>query len=77
MVVSKEDMHNSTLDFMYTNLVWKDDESEPMTIKTKPVKEAIGRSTHTVDLSTLDLSLSILATTSRNKGEIQRDLFRR
>lgn len=65
MVVSEEDMHDPTLNSMLTNLGWKDDESEPVTIKEEPVKETIGRSTHS----------GIAATASRSKGEIQRELL--
>ncbi|XP_068469910.1 uncharacterized protein [Phaseolus vulgaris] len=75
VVVSEEDMHDPTLNSMLTNLGWKDDESEPVTIKAEPVKEATGRSIHTVDLSAPDLSSSIPAAASRNKGEIQRELL--
>ncbi|KAK7368912.1 hypothetical protein VNO80_10945 [Phaseolus coccineus] len=75
VVVSEEDMHDPTLNSMLTNLGWKDDESEPVTTKTEPVKEATGSSTHTMDLSAPDLSSSIPATASRNKGEIQRELL--
>ena len=46
MFVSEEDMHDPTLKLMLTNLVLKDDESEPVTIKVEPIKEVIGRSTH-------------------------------
>lgn len=58
MVVSEEDMHDPALNSMLTNLGWKDEGFEPVTIKEEPVKEA----TSTV-------------TTSRNKGEIQRELL--
>ncbi|KAI5386331.1 uncharacterized protein LOC127100669 [Lathyrus oleraceus] len=58
VVVSEEDMQDPTLNSMLTNLGWKDDGFEPMTIKEEPVKEA----TSTV-------------TTSRNKGEIQKELL--
>ncbi|XP_047174045.1 uncharacterized protein LOC124841760 [Vigna umbellata] len=75
VVVSEEDMHDPTLNSILTNLGWKDDESEPVTVKAEPVKEATGRSTHTMDLSVPDLSSSIPATASRNKGEIQRELL--
>jgi len=46
-----------------------------MTIKAEPIKEVIGRFTHTINLSTPDLSSSMSATTSRNKVEIQRELL--
>ncbi|KAL3010928.1 hypothetical protein AAZX31_07G172700 [Glycine max] len=75
MVVSEQDMHDPTLNSMLTNLGWKDDESEPMTIKEEPVKEATVRSKHTVDLSALDSSSGIPATALRSKGEIQRELL--
>ncbi|XP_014509199.1 uncharacterized protein LOC106768523 isoform X2 [Vigna radiata var. radiata] len=75
VVVSEEDMHDPTLNSILTDLGWKDDESEPVTVKAEPVKEAAGRSTHTMDLSVPDLSSSIPATASRNKGEIQRELL--
>jgi len=71
VVVSEEDMHDLTLNFVFTNLGWKYDDSEPVTIKAKPVKEVIGRSTHAVNLSVPDLSSSILVATSKNKGEIK------
>ena len=57
VVVSEEDMHDPALNSMLTNLGWKDEGFEPVTIK-EPIKEA----TSTV-------------TTSRNKGEIQRELL--
>ncbi|RDX81946.1 Hepatocyte growth factor-regulated tyrosine kinase substrate, partial [Mucuna pruriens] len=75
VVVSEEDMHDPTLNSMLTNLGWKDDESESVTIKEEPIKEATGRSTHTVDLSALDSSSGIPATVLRSKGEIQRELL--
>ncbi|CAJ1936258.1 unnamed protein product [Sphenostylis stenocarpa] len=75
VVVSEEDMHDPTLNSMLTNLGWKDDESEPVTIKPEPVKESTGRSTHNVDLSAHDSSSGIPVTASRNKGEIQRELL--
>jgi len=65
-IVSKEDMHNPTLNSMFTNLKWKDDECEPVTISVKLVKETINRSTHVMDLSMPNLSSSIL----RSKREI-------
>jgi len=76
VVVSEEDMHDLTLNSMLSNLGWKDDEFEPVTIKAETVKEATSRSTHTVDSSAASkLSSSIPATPSRNKGEIQRELL--
>ncbi|TKY59379.1 Vacuolar protein sorting-associated protein 27 [Spatholobus suberectus] len=75
VVVSEEDMCDPTLNSILTNLGWKDDESEPVTIKEETVKEATGRSTHTVDLSALDSSSGIHATSSRSKGEMQRELL--
>jgi len=33
VVVSEEDMHDPSLNLMFTDLWWKDDESKPMTIK--------------------------------------------
>ncbi|XP_027920945.1 uncharacterized protein LOC114178977 isoform X1 [Vigna unguiculata] len=75
VVVSEEDMHDPTLNSILTNLGWKDDESEPVTLKAEPVKEATDRSAHTMDLSAPDLSSSIPAAASRNKGEIQRELL--
>jgi len=65
VIVLEEDMHDLTLNFMFTNLGWKDDESEPMTIKAELVKEAIGRSIHTMDLSRPDLFSSIPVRTSK------------
>jgi len=59
------------MNFMFTNLEGKDDESKPMTIKAEPIKEVIGRSKHTMDLSAHDLSSSILIATSRNKRETE------
>ncbi|KAL2343916.1 hypothetical protein Fmac_005201 [Flemingia macrophylla] len=75
VVVSEEDMHDPALNSMLTNLGWKDDESEPVTVKEEPVKETTGRSKHTVDLSAFDSSSGIPATASRSKGEIQRELL--
>ncbi|XP_029124550.1 protein MLP1 homolog isoform X2 [Cajanus cajan] len=74
-VVSEEDMHDPVLNSMLTNLGWKDDESEPVTIKEEPVKEATGRSKNTVDLSSLDFSSGTPATALRSKVEIQRELL--
>jgi len=71
MVVSKEDMHDLTLKLMFTNTGWKDDESEPVIIKSEPIKEVIGKSTHTVDLFLSDLSSSIPVITTRNKEKIK------
>ncbi|XP_027346098.1 uncharacterized protein LOC113857950 isoform X2 [Abrus precatorius] len=75
VVVSEEDMHDPALNSMLTSLGWKDDESEPVTIKEAPVREATNRFTHTMDLSVHDSSLVIPATASRSKGEIQRELL--
>jgi len=71
VVVSEKDIYNQTLNFTVTNLGWKDDEFEPVTLIAKSVKEVIGRCTHIVDLSTPYLSLSIPLATSRNKREIE------
>ncbi|KAK7400445.1 hypothetical protein VNO78_11653 [Psophocarpus tetragonolobus] len=73
VVVSEEDMLDPTLNSMLTNLGWKDDASEPVTMKE--VNQATGRPTHTVDLSALDSSSGIPATTLRSRGEIQRELL--
>ena len=68
-------MHDPTLYSMLTNLGWKDDESEPMTIKEEPVKEATVRCKHIVDLYALDSSLGIPTIALRCKGEIQREIL--
>ncbi|XP_061336420.1 uncharacterized protein LOC133283560 isoform X2 [Gastrolobium bilobum] len=75
VVVSEEDMLDPALNSMLTNLGWKDDEFEPVSMKEEPVKEATSRFTRPVDLSVLDSSSGIPATASRNKGEIQRELL--
>lgn len=75
VVVSEEDMHDPALNSMLTNLGWKDDEFEPVTIKEEPVKESNSRLKHTVDPSVLDSSSGIPATASRSKVEIQRELL--
>ncbi|KAG4907150.1 hypothetical protein JHK86_055634 [Glycine max] len=60
---------------MDTAKSWKDDESEPMTIKEEPVKEATVRCKHIVDLYALDSSLGIPTIALRCKGEIQREIL--
>jgi len=56
VAVSKEDMHDQTLNSIVTNLGWKNDEFELVTIKAKLVKEAIGKSKLIVDSVAPDLS---------------------
>ncbi|XP_057421843.1 uncharacterized protein LOC130715743 [Lotus japonicus] len=75
VVVSEEDMQDPALNSMLTNLGWKDDKHEPVTIKEEPVTDATSRFKHTVDLSIRDYSSGIPATASRSKGEIQRELL--
>ncbi|KAJ1376351.1 Tetratricopeptide-like helical domain superfamily [Sesbania bispinosa] len=75
VVVSDEDMHDPALNSMLTNLGWKDDEFEPVTIKEEPAKYNTSRFKQTVDLSVLDSSSGIPASASRSKGEIQRELL--
>ena len=74
-LVSEEDMHDPALNSMLINLGWKNDEFEPVTMKEEPVKEATSRLTHTTDPSVHDSSSGILATASRSKGEIQKELL--
>jgi len=68
-------MQDPILDSMLSNLRWKDDEFELLTIKSETIKSAIGRSRHTMDLSAPDFTLSIYATSLRNKGEIQNEIL--
>ncbi|KAJ6706931.1 MYOSIN-11 [Salix viminalis] len=60
---------------MLTNLGWKDDGVEAVTVQAKPSKQVLDHLVHSADPSTIPPSSSISAARPRSKGEIQRELL--
>ncbi|KAK7319567.1 hypothetical protein RJT34_04290 [Clitoria ternatea] len=74
VVVSEEDMHDPALNSLLTSLGWKDHESEPVTIKEEPIKEATSKSTALRSKGEIQRELLALkrnALALRRKGEIE------
>ncbi|KAJ6706933.1 MYOSIN-11 [Salix viminalis] len=68
-------MHDSSVLSMRTNLGWKDDGVEAVTVQPKPSKQVLDHLVHSTDPSIIPLSSSISAARPRSKGEIQRELL--
>ncbi|KAL5054418.1 hypothetical protein RYX36_035100 [Vicia faba] len=72
--VSEEDMHDPTLNSMLTNLGWKDDGFEPVSIKEEPVKQATSTVMTKRNKGEIQKELLVLkrkALALRRKGEIE------
>ena len=73
--IAEKDMHDPSLLSMQTNLGWKDDGVEAVTVQPKPSKQVLDHLVHSTDPSIIPLSSSISAARPRSKGEIQRELL--
>ncbi|KAJ6767247.1 MYOSIN-11 [Salix purpurea] len=73
--IAEKDMHDSSLLSMRTNLGWKDDGVEAVTVQPKPSKQVLDHLVHSTDPSIILLSFSISAARPRSKGEIPRELL--
>uniref|UniRef100_A0A6N2KYA3 Uncharacterized protein n=1 Tax=Salix viminalis TaxID=40686 RepID=A0A6N2KYA3_SALVM len=73
--IAEKDMHDPSLLSMLTNLGWKDDGVEAVTVQAKPSKQVLDHLVHSNDPSTIPPSSSISAARPRSKGEVQRELL--
>ncbi|KAG5246849.1 Phosphoinositide binding [Salix suchowensis] len=73
-IAGKEVVITSLLS-MRTNLGWKDDGVEAVTVQPKSSKQVLDHLVHSTDPSIIPLSSSISAARPRSKGELQRELL--
>lgn len=73
--VTESDMNDPVLLSQLKNVGWKGEDNEPKTMSEKPTKVAAGSSLHYMDPSVTESSMTVSVTSSRSKGEIQRELL--
>ncbi|KAJ7946860.1 FYVE zinc finger protein [Quillaja saponaria] len=73
--VTEKDMHDPALRSMLINLGWKDEESEPATMKEEPHREAATGSGNSRNSSLTESSSGTSAAVPRSNSEIQREIL--